>query len=209
MLFRSEFCRQLRKIKNDILETSNEYKSDNKYHKWIKEIKKTITPNKDKYTKNNLYYDLQCNPQDYLPCMICMMKELEKDKIKIYNVFPMRNEITPSHIKLDTTTLVHLMMTKKQGNKYEYLLEGNLKKYENKIWEFFFRTERQCFKKPNYTFHHMIETDGVSCSILLLRNDLIGKRLPNTKIENNRELYIDELIDYTNIINKKIGRAHV
>ena len=200
----NEFCRQLRKIKNDILETSNEYKSDKKYHDWIKEIKRTITPNKDKYTKNNLYYDLQCNPQDYLPCMIHMMKELEKDKIKIYNVFPMRNEITPSHIKLDTTTLVHLMMTKKQGNKTEYLLEGNLKKYENKIWEFFFRTERQCFKKPNYTFHHMIETDGVSCSILLLRNDLIGKRLPNTKIDNNKELYIDELTDYTNIINKKI-----
>jgi hydroxymethylglutaryl-CoA lyase len=48
----------------------------------------------------------------------------------------------------------------------------------NKIWEFFFRTERQCFKKPKYTFHHMIETDGVSCSILMLRNDLIGKRIP-------------------------------
>ena len=200
----NEFCRQLRKIKTDILEVSTEYKSDKKYHKWIIEKKKIITPNKEKYQKDNLYYDLQCNPQDYLPCMIRMMKELEKEKIKIYNVFPMRNEITPSHIKIDTTTLVHLMMTKKQGNKRNYLLDGNLKKYENKIWKFFFRTERQCFKKPNYTFHHMIETDGVSCSILLLRNDLIGKRLPYTKIENNKELYIDEIIDYTNIINKKI-----
>ena len=41
------------------------------------------------------------------------------------------------------------------------------------IWKFFFRTERQCFKKPKYTFHHMIETDGVSCSILMLRNDFL------------------------------------
>jgi len=100
--------------------------------------------------------------------------------------------------------LVHLLFTQKQGNKTDYLLEGNLKKYEDKIWEFFFRTERQCFKKPKYTFHHMIETDGVSCSILMLRNDLIGKRIPNIKVGSNAEQYIDELTDYTNIKNKKL-----
>lgn len=200
----NEFCRQLRKIKTDILEITTEYKSDKKYHKWIIEKKKIITPNKEKYQKDSLHYDLQCNPQDYLPCMIRMMKEVEKDKVMIYNVFPMRNDIIPHSIKIDTTTLVHLLFTKKQGNKTDYLLEGNLKKYENKIWEFFFRTKRQCFKKPNYTFHHMIETDGVSCSILLLRNDLLGKRLPNIKIGTNTEQYIDELKDYTNIKNKKI-----
>ena len=129
----NEFCRQLRKIKTDILETTTKYKSDIKYHNWIKEIKKTIIPNKDKYQKDNLYYDLQYNLQDYLPCMIRMMKEVEKDKVMIYNVFPMRNDIISHSIKLDTTTLVHLLMTNKQGNKTDYLLEGNLKKYENKI----------------------------------------------------------------------------
>jgi len=200
----NEFCRQLRKIKNDILGTTNKLQSDVKYHKWIKEVKKTITPNKDKYQKDNLHYDLQCNPQDYLPCMIRMMKEIEKDKVMIYNVFPMRNDIIMKSIKLDTTTLVHLLFTKKQGNKRNYLTEGNLKKYENEIWKFFFRTERQCFKKPKYTFHHMIETDGVSCSILMLRNDLIGKRIPNAKLGSNAEQYIDELTDYTKIKNKKI-----
>ncbi len=203
----NEFCRQLRKIKNDILNSSNintEYKSDTKYHNWINDIKKIITPNKNKYQKDNLYYDLQCNPQDYLPCMIRMMKEIEKEKVMIYNIFPMRNEIIMKSIKLDTTTLVHLLMTKTQGNKTNYLLEGNLKKYEDKIWDFFFRTERQCFKKPKYTFHHMIETDGASCSILMLRNDMIGKRIPNIKIGSNTEQYIDELSDYTNIKNKKI-----
>ncbi len=200
----NEFCRQLRKIKIDILEPVNKYKSDEKYHNWIKEIKKTITPNKDKYQKDNLYYDLQCNPQDYLGCMIRMMKEVGKDKVMIYNVFPMRNDIIMKSIKLDTTTLVHLLFTQKQGNKTDYLLEGNLKKQEDKIWDFFFRTERQCFKKPKYTFHHMIETDGVSCSILMLRNDMIGKRIPNIKVGSNSEQYIDELTDYTNIKNKKI-----
>ena len=66
----NEFCRQLRKIKTDIIEITTEYKSDAKYHSLIKEIKKTITPNTDKYQKDSLYYDLQVSPQDYLPCMI-------------------------------------------------------------------------------------------------------------------------------------------
>jgi hypothetical protein len=49
----------------------------------------------------------------------------------------------------------------------------------------------------------MIETDGVSCSILMLRNDMIGKRIPSNKIGNIEE-YIDDIKDYTNLINKKI-----
>jgi len=135
--------------------------------------------------------------------MIYMMKYIEQDGLSVNNVFPLRSEITPKHIRIDTTILVHLLMRKEQGNKTDYLTKGNLKKNENKIWEFFFRTERKSFKKNGYTFHHMIETDGVSCSIVLIRNDLIGKRIPNNKIKND-EKYIDELDDYTQLQNKKI-----
>jgi transposase len=49
----------------------------------------------------------------------------------------------------------------------------------------------------------MIETDGVGCSILFLRNDLIGKRVPKQRNTNN-EKYIDELDDYSKLQNKKI-----
>jgi hypothetical protein len=199
-----QLCNQLRRIKKDLLNVEdNNYKSDPSYHKWITNEKKHILPNKTKYTKDNLYYDLQCSPQDYWSSMVYMMKRLEKDEVTVNNVFPMRSEIIAKHIRLDTTTLVHALMTKKQGNKSDYLFEGNLKRNEDKIWEFFFRTERQCFKKPDYTFHHMIETDGVSCTILLIRNDLIGKRVPSKKVKNGEE-YIDELTDYSKLQNKKI-----
>jgi len=40
-------------------------------------------------------------------------------------------------------------MTKKQGKKSDYLFKGNLKRFEDKIWKFFFRTERQCFTPFN------------------------------------------------------------
>ena len=53
-----------------------------------------------------------CSPMEYFPCMIFMMKQIEKEEQTIYNVFPMRSEVIPKHIRLDTTTLVHLLMTK-------------------------------------------------------------------------------------------------
>ncbi len=49
--------------------------------------------------------------------------------------------------------------------------------YENKLWEFFFRTERKCFKKTGYTFHNMLLTDGVEkCLKLALKTKQYRKR---------------------------------
>ena len=200
----NNLCRELRKIKDDILNTSDEnYKSKAFYHKWINEIKTKIIPSKQ-FKKDSLYYDIQCDPQDYYPCMIHMMKEIEKQNEKINNVFPLRTEVQPKHIRLDTTTIIHLLFNGKQGKpKTFFLTKGNTVKYEDKLWKYFFRTERKCFKKPNYTFHHMIETDGVSASILLLRKDMVGKRIPISKNTNN-EKYIDELDNYDVLKDKKI-----
>ena len=201
----NNLCTQLRRIKSDLLNVENiNYKSHSIYHTWINQQKQLITPNKSTYKKNNIVYDLMCSPFDYFPCMIKMMKQVEKEDHTISNVFPMRNEIIPKHIRLDTTTLVHLLITKKQGNKSNYLTKGNLKKNEDKIWKFFFRTERKMFHKKHYEFHHMIETDGISCSLLLLRKDLIGKKLPIMKKDLSTEIYIHELTDYTQLQNKKI-----
>lgn len=129
---------QLRKIKNDILNVeSNKYESHTRYHPWITEQKKYIIPTKT-FKKNSLYYDLQCSPYDYLPCMITMMKIVENDEFSINNVFPLRSDIIPKHIRIDTTSLVHLLFTDKQGTKGSYLTKGNLKRNEDKIWQFFF-----------------------------------------------------------------------
>jgi len=61
------------------------------------------------------------------------------------------------------------------------------------------------FQEKWYSFHHMIETDGISCSILLLRKYKIGKRVQQKK-GVNKEKYIDELKnkDYKELKNKKI-----
>ena len=195
----------LRKIKLDLLNVENEnFVSKPFYHKWIKEQKKLILPTKT-FKKSNLHYDIQCEPMHYLPCMIYMMKKIDNEGLTTYNPFPLRSDIIPKHIRIDTTTLVHTLLTKKQGNKSEYLFNGNLKKNEYKIWSFFFRTERKCFNKHNYSFHHMIETDGISASILLINKNKIGKRQVNS-CNTSGEKYIDELDikTYNSIKNKKI-----
>ena len=199
----NKLCNQLRKIKNDLLNVETvKYKSHISYHTWIDAQKQIIIPVKT--FKKNLYYDIQCSPFDYFQCMIRMMKQVETENQTISNVFPMRSEVIPKHIRLDTTTLVHLLMTKKQGIKSDYLTKGNLKRNEDKIWDFFFRTELKSFHKKYYEFHHMIETDGISCTLLLLRKDLIGKRLPMMKKGANQETYIDEINDSVPLQNKKI-----
>jgi hypothetical protein len=144
----NKLCSQLRKIKKDILNIeNNKYKSYSFYHQWIDGIKKHIIPNKDKFNKDNLYYDLQCNPQDYLPCMVFMMKEIEKEGLFINNVFPLRSDIIVKHIPIDTTTLVHLLMRKDIGNKSDYLFNGNLKRNEDKIWKFFLEQKENVLRK--------------------------------------------------------------
>ena len=198
--------KELRKIKNDLLNVDNniEYISQPHYHNWITQQKKCILPNKDKFQKQSIYYDLKCKPMDYFPCMIAMMEQVENDEETISNVFPLRSSISPGYIRLDTITLVCLLLRKEQGKKSDFCNQGNTKKHEDKIWKFFFRTEKKVFHKTDFSFHHMISTDGVGVSILFIRDDLVGKRLPNAKKGTSKELYIDELNDYSALHNKKI-----
>ena len=196
---------ELRKIKNDLLNVDKSaYKSKSYYHTWITEQRRHILPNKNKYEKDSIYYDLKCSPMDYFPSMIYMMKRVEREDESVNIVFPLRSEIAPKYIRLDTTTLVNLLLRKEQGNRGYYKTKGNLKKYEDEIWQFFFRTERKIFTKTGYSFHHMISTDGIGVSVLFLRKDLVGKKLPMMKPKATKELYIDELDNYKNLQSKKI-----
>jgi hypothetical protein len=95
-------------------------------------------------------------------------------------------------------------LRKEHGTKGFFKTNGELKKNEDKIWKFFFRTERKMFHKTGFSFHHMVSTDGIGLSILLLRDDLVGKKLPMMKKGISKELYIDELDDYSTLQNKTI-----
>ena len=59
--------KELRQIKNDLLnvEPNVAYTSKPYYHTWITEQKQLILPNKEKFQKQSIYYDLKCKPMDY------------------------------------------------------------------------------------------------------------------------------------------------
>ena len=197
----------LRRIKNDILNFDKSKSSSSIYHTWIDEAREKLLPQRE-FQKNSVYYDLMCSPQDYLPCMIYMMKQIEEHGESILNACPLRSEVIPKYIRLDTTTLVKLLLTKEQGTQEHYLKNGNLVKNQEKLWDFFFKTDQKCFKSNKYRFNHMIETDGVGVSIVFIRNDLKSGRQfkPKVKVVLNNEKYIDELDakEYTRLQKKKV-----
>lgn len=61
-------------------EENSNYKLHSMYYKWINQQKQCITLNKPTYKKNNIVYDLMCSPFEYFPCMIYMMKQIEKQE---------------------------------------------------------------------------------------------------------------------------------
>ena len=68
------------------------------------------------------------------------------------------------------------------------------------IWDRFFKTTKKIFDKANgYSFHFMIETDGVGCSIILSRTEKV------TNFNVTPEKYVnDENLVHFNYSNKNI-----
>jgi hypothetical protein len=188
----------LRHIKTDILSLGSTLLSPAEYHEFILQTRTNVLPLKTSCEKNSVYYDLQASPQDYLLGMFLMLRYIESQGASIISLFPLRSSIIPKYIKIDTTTLVHLLV---DGNMHGYTkgyltTKGNLVRLQDQIWSLFFKTGKKCFynhQRHKYRFNYMIETDGVGCSIQLIRQDLFGRtHIRPRKSLTVPEKYIDE-----------------
>ena len=198
----------LRCIKTDLLNVGNEtLTSHTSYHEWIQVNKAFVLPTKDTYMKDFLYYDLQCNPQDYFQGMLRITAYVETAGQRNCSVCPLRQSVIPKHITLDTATLIKLLYTKENGLKSKMLVKGELVRNQDSLWGIFFHTQKKMFKKNNYKFHHLLHTDGVSCSIVMNRNKLQGKRVKYKKKPTTvGEEYIDDLVkdELQNLHKRKV-----
>ena len=113
-------------IKNDIF--NNTLLSNKKYHNWINKHRNNII-----LLNNKIEEDIQINPQKYMKNMIYMCVELEKMNIefnkqnikcqvKLFQFFPLRNNIYPKYIPLSTACLVDLFPFDKINQKNKLLL---------------------------------------------------------------------------------------
>lgn len=190
----SEYRKGITRLKKDLLEHEDKCKKE--YKKIKNKVRKELL--KDFNKTKGVNYQVICDPLKFIHVLIKMSIDIEKKKETTFSVFPLRKNIIPKYIKLDTTTVIHNFFGNK-SNKSFYLTKGNTKLYQHDIWNMFFRTEKKMFKKKGYTFSGELSTDGCSCSILLIRKDLYnstGKnKVPKTRKPKNfrNELYIDEL----------------
>ena len=213
--FKSGIFSCLRYIKKDLLRTDNKYESDELFHDWINLHKPNIL-RKNKFTKNSVEYDICSNPTDYLKSLFYMNKELEKlnneriqkdkDQFKLFQVIPQRTSIKPNYICLDTCALINLVI---EENSLEYL--NNVEKYQKELWNKNFKLSQKEFKRKNYQFNYMIKTDGIGCSVLLvkLKNgepiEITQKmqRELKQKLEK-KDIYIEDIKITNDIKNKRI-----
>ena len=129
--------------------------------------------------KKSIHYDVKVKPFDYLKGMLYMNSVLEKQEIKLYQPLPLRNNIIPKHIIIDTASLINLFCPEKDknGNKVKKgELLSNVKENQNEVWCNFLNLKNKIFKNKHYQFHNQIQTDGISCCLLFIRKDLKDKK---------------------------------
>jgi len=132
--------------------------------------------------KKSIHYDIKVRPFEYLNGMLYMNSVLEKQENKLFQPLPLRNNIIPKHIIIDTASLINLFCPEKDkdGNKVKKgELLSNVKENQNEVWSNFLDLKNKIFKNKHYQFHNQIQTDGISCCLLFIRKDLKDKKWGN------------------------------
>jgi len=162
-----QFNRELYQVKNDLL--NDTLKSDVKYHNWIQIHRKQIFPTKFEH------FDVYKHPQNYIKPMIYMCLEIEKNETKLFQFLPLRNDMIPKYIPIDTKSIIELLL---ENDKQKYLkdIEGS----KNYLWNQYFNLSNKIFKQKNYFFDYRISTDGLSVSIQFIHKSFLEE-------ENNKK----------------------
>jgi hypothetical protein len=180
------------KFKKQLLECNEE--TDKMFDEW----KTTHLPNiLPENIKKSVHYDVKVKPFDYLKGMLYMNTVLEKEEHKLFQPLPLRNNIIPKHIILDTSCIVNLFSL--EGKTKTELFKA-IKENQYDVWNNLLNLHHKTFKSKNYQFHYQIQTDGISCSLLFIRKDLKDKKwgsrvptLQEQEFHNIEDLSKDQL----------------
>ena len=135
-----------------------------------------------------------------------MCQIMEKKEMKMFQFFPLRTDISPKFIPIDTKSIIELFIDEDK-NRYLTDIEG----YKYELWNTFFNLDNPIFKQSNYSFDYRISTDCFSVSIQLLHNSFIDSEtlkklnMKNKKREmkvNCKNMTQQEKEDYKNKLVK-------
>ncbi len=74
---------------------------------------------------------------------------------------------------------------------YERYYSLHVRQEQAFLWGLYFKTDSHCFGRGNksYQFGHMIDTDGIGCSIMLVLKEVADlKYKPKQKLGHDKEL---------------------
>ena len=181
-------------FKKQLLECNKE--TDTMFDEWKITHLYNILPNT---VNKTVHYDVKVKPFDYLKGMLYMNAVLEKEEHKLFQPLPLRNNIIPKHIILDTACIISLFCP--TNNKKGELLK-HVKENQHDVWNNLLNLQNKTFKSKHYQFHYQIQTDGISCSLLFIRKDLKDKKwgskvptLVEQDFHNIEDLSIEQLDD--------------
>jgi len=190
---RHEMYKQTKKVFDDIIYNTDT--SENEYKQWKDENKSFLIP---QIINKNIYYDLECTPQNYLYPMIFMTLKLEEKEKKLFQFCPLRKSLIPKYMNIDTKTLVTMLVDTKKIKISQTELVKKINDNKDVVWNSLFNMEKinKLMNADKYIFNHMFSTDGIGCSLVFLRSDLKDKNIPQSKNAGNNDYdYITELED--------------
>ena len=180
------------KFKKQLLDCNEE--TEPMFDDWKRTHLQNILP---KNIKKSVHYDVKVSPFDYLKGMLYMNAVLEKEEHKLFQPLPLRNNIIPKHIILDTACIVNLFSL--EGKTKTELFKA-IKENQHDVWNNLLNLQHKTFKSKHYQFHYQIQTDGISCSLLFIRNDLKDKKwggkvpiLQEQEFHNIEDLSLEQL----------------
>ena len=195
------------KFKKQLLECNEE--TDTMFDEWKNTHLPNILPTN---IKKSVHYDVKVKPFDYLKGMLYMNAVLEKEEHKLFQPLPLRNNIIPKHIILDTACIISLFCPE-NAKKGELL--KNVKENQYDVWNNLLNLQHKTFKSKYYQFHYQLQTDGISCSLLFIRKDLKdkkwGSRVPTLQeqdFHNIEDLSLEQLkeVEPRNIVGCDPGK---
>ena len=161
-------------------------------------------------TKKEIIIALNNKPQLFLPYMIKINKYVEnynlklekedyKNKQRLYQILPQRTNLVPKYIPIDTTIILDILVEKNIADLYSKIKENKENIWKTYFKQLFTKKNKNLLNKKNHTFNHLIFTDGLAVSILLIHKDHFGKKYQfnkkTLKSKKQEFKYMDELSD--------------
>lgn len=161
-------------IFKDII-NGKEFKSNDRFHKWINDNRNRILPpsicnfEQVNKKKNSIYnYNLQLDtlPQQFIKYMIYITKELEMNNCKKMQFLPLKTSLIMNYIPFDSLTLLDITNI---PNKSE--ITKNINTFKDSLWNIYFQMNNRIFRPNKHKFDYCISTDGYYASLRFITNE--------------------------------------